>query len=61
MPTDKRKNTGNKSGSDDQSTVKDLRSDSLSEQDADNVKGGNVALSDFSFTKKVDKSSPTLS
>ena len=60
MPTDKRKNPGNKS-SDDQSTVKDLQSDSLSEQDADKVKGGNVSSSDFSFTKKGDKSSPTLS
>lgn len=60
MPTDKRRKTGNEF-SDEQSAVKDLQSDSLSEQDADKVKGGNVALSNFSFTRKVDKSSPTLS
>ena len=35
--------------------------DELSENDLDNVTGGKVALQDFHFTKKVDKSSSKLS
>ena len=40
--------------------VEELANREVTDPDADEVKGGKASLSDFSFTKKVDKSSPLL-
>ncbi len=40
--------------------MKELAGKEVTEPDAEEVKGGKVSPSDFSFTKKVDKSSPNL-
>lgn len=40
--------------------VKELGGKDVTEPDAEAVKGGKASPSDFSFTKKVDKSSPLL-
>ena len=32
----------------------------VTEQEAQNVKGGKVTMNDFHFTMKINKSSPTL-
>ncbi len=57
MSIDDRKQTQDKTDSDDQSTVKDVQPESVSEQDGERVKGG---LKDISIIKVIDKSSPIL-
>ena len=58
MSTEKSRKKETDSGSDD-STVKDLGAEPVDDQHAGDVKGG-VTPSDFSFVKKMDKSSPIL-
>ncbi len=40
--------------------VEELANREVTEPDAEEVKGGKASPADFSFTKKVDKSSPLL-
>ena len=42
------------------SEVEELAGKEVTEPDAEEVKGGKDSISDLSFTKKVDKSSPLL-
>lgn len=40
--------------------VKSLPAKNVNAKHAKGVKGGNVSMSDFNFTKNIDKSSPVL-
>ncbi|MEJ7813184.1 MAG: hypothetical protein WKG32_22430 [Gemmatimonadaceae bacterium] len=56
MASDDRKDRKDKPRRDTQPTLKDLSARDLDPQEGERVKGG----TDFHFTHKVDKSSPTL-
>jgi hypothetical protein len=58
MSTDKRKNTAKESSRNNKNTVQDLPSKSPSRQEADQVKGGTVKMTDIIVTSRTDKSSP---